>query len=95
METIFALGTGPGRAAIAVIRLSGPTVQQVLIDFTGAVSEPRAVRLTALRDPENGEELDQGLTFFFPGPHSATGEDYANRNKKAKKEKRGKKDKAK
>ncbi|KAF2991886.1 tRNA uridine-5-carboxymethylaminomethyl(34) synthesis GTPase MnmE [Methylocystis sp. MJC1] len=77
METIFALGTGPGRAAIAVIRLSGPTVQQVLIDFTGAVSEPRAVRLTALRDPENGEELDQGLTFFFPGPHSATGEDYA------------------
>lgn len=77
MDTIFALGTGPGRAAIAVIRLSGPSVQQLLTDFTGGVPEPRVVRLAALRDPKNSEELDRGLIFFFPGPHSATGEDYA------------------
>lgn len=77
MDTIFALGTGPGRAAIAVIRLSGQAVQQVLTDFTGGVPDPRVLRLATLRDPANGAELDRGLTFFFPAPHSATGEDYA------------------
>ncbi|WP_330083707.1 tRNA uridine-5-carboxymethylaminomethyl(34) synthesis GTPase MnmE [Methylocystis iwaonis] len=77
MDTIFALGTGPGRAAIAVIRLSGQAVQQVLTDVTGGVPDPRVLRLATLRDPANGEELDRGLTFFFPAPHSATGEDYA------------------
>lgn len=77
MDTIFALGTGPGRAAIAVIRLSGQAVQQVLTDFTGGVPDPRVLRLATLRDPANGEELDRGLIFFFPAPHSATGEDYA------------------
>ncbi|MDJ0449773.1 tRNA uridine-5-carboxymethylaminomethyl(34) synthesis GTPase MnmE [Methylocystis sp. JR02] len=77
MDTIFALGTGPGRAAIAVIRLSGQAVQQLLTDVSGGVPDPRVSRLATLRDPANGEELDRGLTFFFPAPHSATGEDYA------------------
>ncbi len=77
MDTIFALGTGAGRAAIAVIRLSGPHVRQTLEQFAGAVPSPRVARFTPLRDPESTEMLDQGLALFFPGPHSATGEDYA------------------
>lgn len=77
METIFALGTGAGRAAIAVIRLSGPRAREALSDFAGVVPEPRRARLVTLRDPASGETLDYGLALFFPAPHSATGEDYA------------------
>lgn len=77
METIFALGTGAGRAAIAVIRVSGSAVPALLADLTGAQGEPRRARFVTLRDPESGEALDQGLALFFPGPDSATGEDYA------------------
>jgi tRNA modification GTPase len=77
METIFAPGTGAGRSAIAVVRVSGPEVRALLVDVTGALPAPRAARLATLRDPETGEALDRGLTLFFPEPHSATGEDYA------------------
>lgn len=77
MDAIFALGTGAGRAAIAVIRVSGPAVPALLADLTGAQGEPRRARFVTLRDPESGEALDQGLALFFPGPDSATGEDYA------------------
>lgn len=77
METIFAPGTGAGRAAIAVIRLSGPKVRDTLKAVAGSLPEPRRATLVTLRDPSNGERLDQGLALFFPGPYSATGEDYA------------------
>ncbi|WP_442755483.1 tRNA uridine-5-carboxymethylaminomethyl(34) synthesis GTPase MnmE [Methylocystis sp. JAN1] len=77
VETIFALGTGAGRAAIAVIRLSGPAVRETLASFAGALPAPRRADFVTLRDPSNGETLDQGLALFFPAPHSATGEDYA------------------
>lgn len=76
-DTIFAPGTGPGRSAIAVIRLSGSGVPALLTDFVGGALQPRVARLVALRDPETGEMLDRGLALFFPAPHSATGEDYA------------------
>lgn len=75
-NTIFALGTGAGRAAIAVLRLSGPDVRATLEAMTGAALEPRRATFGALRDPESDETLDQGLAFYFPAPHSATGEDY-------------------
>lgn len=77
MASIFAPGTGPGRAAIAVIRLSGPAIPDLLVAMTGALPSPRLARLATLRDPATGEALDQGLALFFPAPHSATGEDYA------------------
>jgi tRNA modification GTPase len=77
VDTIFALASGAGRAAVAIIRLSGPAVRDVLLTFAGAVSEPRVARLATLRDPESREILDRGLALFFPAPHSATGEDYA------------------
>jgi len=76
METIFALGTGAGRAAIAIIRLSGPEVRDTLTAFSGSTPEPRRAALVRLRDPSSGEALDQGFAIFFPEPRSATGEDY-------------------
>jgi tRNA modification GTPase len=77
MDTIFALGTGAGRAAIAVIRLSGPRVRETLTAFAGVLPEPRQAAFVTVREPLSGEMLDQGLALFFPAPHSATGEDYA------------------
>jgi len=75
-DTIFALGTGAGRAAIAVIRISGPRAGEALEALAGKIPPPRRATLAALRSPENGEMLDLGLTLFFPGPASSTGEDY-------------------
>ena len=34
-------------------------------------------RHVRLRDPDGGEQLDDGLALWFPGPHSVTGEDVA------------------
>ncbi len=76
-DTIFALGTGAGRAAIAIVRLSGPNVSETLAAMVGGLLAPRRATFAAMRDPESGDMLDQGLALFFPAPHSATGEDYA------------------
>ncbi len=76
-DTIFALGTGAGRAAIAIVRFSGPNVSETLAAMVGGLPAPRRATFAAMRDPESGDMLDQGLALFFPAPHSATGEDYA------------------
>ncbi|HEY8126791.1 MAG TPA: tRNA uridine-5-carboxymethylaminomethyl(34) synthesis GTPase MnmE [Methylocystis sp.] len=75
-DTIFALGTGAGRAAIAVIRISGPGAGDVLRALAGKLPEPRQAIFAILRDPQTREMLDRGLALFFPGPESSTGEDY-------------------
>jgi tRNA modification GTPase len=74
-DTIFALATAPGRAAVAVVRLSGPASRAALTALAGAPPRPRVAGLRTLRDPGSGERLDQALTLWFPGPASFTGED--------------------
>ncbi len=77
--TIFALSTAPGRAAIAVIRISGPAAGRALAALI-ARPEPtphREARLATLRNPETGEPLDQALVLFFAAPATETGEDVA------------------
>jgi tRNA modification GTPase len=76
-DTIFALSTAPGRAAIAVIRISGPQAGPVLAAMTGAVPPPRHAALRLLADPATGATLDQALVLYFAAPHSETGEDVA------------------
>ncbi|WP_018406429.1 tRNA uridine-5-carboxymethylaminomethyl(34) synthesis GTPase MnmE [Methylocystis rosea] len=76
-DTIFALGTGPGRAAIAVIRISGPGAGEAVKVLAGKLPAPRQASFAVLRDPETREMLDRGIALFFPGPASSTGEDYA------------------
>ncbi len=76
-DTIFALATGPGRSAVAVIRLSGPAAGAALEAVTGLVPTPRQASYARFRDPETDETLDRGLALWFPGPASATGEDCA------------------
>lgn len=75
-DTIFAPATAPGRAAVAVVRLSGPKAGLALSRLCGRRPSPRRASLRRLRDAE-GATLDQALVLWFPGPASYTGEDSA------------------
>jgi tRNA modification GTPase len=77
-DTIFALATAAGRAAVAVVRLSGPRSGAALKGLTRAPPPtPREASLRILRAPRDGAVLDRALTLWFPAPHSYTGEDCA------------------
>ncbi len=76
--TLFALASAPGRAAIAVWRLSGPDTAAAIRALTGRnPPQPRRAVLRTLTDPATGIVIDSALTIFFPGPASFTGEDSA------------------
>jgi len=76
-STIFALSSGRPPAAIAVVRVSGPRAGNALNALIGRVPEPRKAALARVRDPANGEVIDEALALWFPAPHSETGEDVA------------------
>lgn len=84
-RTIYALSTPPGKAGVAVIRVSGPEA----LDVWRRVIQPTCKR-KALADyiptpwkmercrvvhPETQEMLDDGLAIYFRAPHSFTTED--------------------
>lgn len=76
-DTIFALASAPGRAGVAVIRVSGPLAGPALDAVAGAPRPaPRAAALRRFHAGDGGE-IDRGLALWFPGPASFTGEDCA------------------
>ena len=75
-DTVFALASGAGRAAIAIVRISGPDSAAVLTAMCGTLPFPRRAVVRALRDAE-GELLDRAMVLWLPGPKSYTGEDSA------------------
>jgi tRNA modification GTPase len=76
-DTIYAPATAPGRAAIAVIRISGPRAGEALDQLTGRTRPaPRRASLRKLRTAE-GDPIDEALVLWLPGPDSYTGEDSA------------------
>jgi tRNA modification GTPase len=74
-DTIFATASGYGRAAVCLIRISGPASHMVLETLGGSVPAPRRAAVRTLREPGTGEPLDQALVLWMPGPKSFTGED--------------------
>ena len=74
-DTIFALATAPGRAAVAVIRLSGPNSRAALEHLSAPLPAPRQAAFRRLKRAE--EILDEALVLWMPGPGSFTGEDSA------------------
>ncbi len=74
MDTIFAQASAPGRAGVAVIRISGPRAFAIAEKITGKRPKGRESALRNLRGAE-GEVIDQALMLSFPGPNSFTGED--------------------
>jgi tRNA modification GTPase len=76
VNTIFALASGYGRAALAVLRLSGPETGLLLAGLVGRLPVPRRASLRTLMGAD-GEALDKGVVLWMPGPASYTGEDCA------------------
>src|SRR3546814_845094 len=75
-DTIFAPSTAPGRAGVAVVRISGPAAGAALRAVGGIkLPPPRRATLRTLLDPRDGQAIDRGLLLWFPGPASFTGED--------------------
>ena len=74
-DTIAALATPVGVAALAVVRISGPRCRELLDELRPGTPLPeRSPRLVRYRDA-TGREIDDLLVTFFPGPGSYTGED--------------------
>jgi tRNA modification GTPase len=73
-DTIAALATAPGVAAIAVVRLSGPEARRIARAITHKELQPRQAELCAFRGAD-GAPLDRGLALLFVAPHSFTGDD--------------------
>ncbi len=74
MDTIYALATAPGKAGVAVIRLSGPEAVRIAEGLAGSIPEVGQARLRILRDSA-GQHLDDALILRFTAPASFTGED--------------------
>ncbi|MBA3855009.1 MAG: tRNA uridine-5-carboxymethylaminomethyl(34) synthesis GTPase MnmE [Gemmatimonas sp.] len=75
--TIVALATPPGRAALAVVRMSGPAAgviaRRVGIQMPIPPRQVTRVRLHGADSPD--AVLDDALATWFAAPHSPTGED--------------------
>jgi tRNA modification GTPase len=77
MDTIFAPSTAPGRAGIAVIRVSGPDARRAVENLCGSPPpSPKRAILKGFRDSD-GALIDRGLLLWFEAPHSFSGEDIA------------------
>lgn len=84
--TIFALASAPGRAGVAVVRVSGPRAGDALLTLAPDIEglpPPRYATRAVLYAPESNidaqsrERIDDALVLWFPGPASFTGEDVA------------------
>jgi len=76
-DTIYAVSTAHGRAAIAVVRVSGASAAETLRALAGEpFPPPRRATVRQLRHA-SGDAVDQALVLWFPAPASATGEDVA------------------
>lgn len=76
-DTIYALASAPGRAGVAVIRVSGPAAGEALARLTRRDLPPaRVAKFRRLFDAQD-QPIDDALVLFFPAPRSFTGEDVA------------------
>jgi tRNA modification GTPase len=76
-DTIYALSSAAGRAAVAVVRVSGPAVPAIVKAMSGSLPPPRTAVFRSVRHPQTRDVIDEGLVLFFPAPNSATGEHLA------------------
>src|SRR5579864_5217054 len=78
-DTIAAVATPPGVAAVAIVRISGPRAREIAAAcFEPARAGeyvPQRLRRGWVRDPHAGDRIDDALGVLFAAPHSYTGED--------------------
>ena len=73
-DTIAAIATAPGRGGIGIIRISGAKAQRIGQAISGSELKPRYALFTSFQGGD-GTLLDAGISLYFPGPTSFTGED--------------------
>ncbi|MEQ8800683.1 MAG: tRNA uridine-5-carboxymethylaminomethyl(34) synthesis GTPase MnmE, partial [Haliea sp.] len=73
-DTIAAVATAPGRGGIGIIRLSGSAARSIAEGIASTTLRPRHAHFCTFRDAA-GDALDTGISLYFPGPRSFTGED--------------------
>lgn len=73
-DTIAAQATPPGRGGVGIIRVSGKKALFIANAVLGLEPKPRYAHYGAFVDAE-GNQIDQGIALYFPGPNSFTGED--------------------
>ncbi len=76
-DTIYAVSSGIGRCAVAILRLSGSQTSALVASIAGSLPPPRRLSLRTLKNSVTGELLDQAMVVWLPGPASFTGEDCA------------------
>lgn len=74
LDTIAAIATPPGRGGVAIVRVSGPAVRQIISSLLDFELIPRKAAYLPFYDADKNI-IDQGLALFFSNPHSFTGED--------------------
>jgi tRNA modification GTPase len=75
-DTIFAPATAAGRAAVAVVRLSGARTAEAVRALAGRLPAARRASLRHLKSSDGGA-IDEALVLWMPAPGSYTGEDSA------------------
>ena len=79
-DTVAAIATGSGSAALGIVRVSGlkaAEVVEAVVSGSRLAARPRRVVAGVARCPRTDELLDEVLCFYCPGPRTATGEDSA------------------
>lgn len=71
--TIVALATPPGRAALGMVRVSGPLCRDIARVLLGTELEPRRATPRPLR--RKGVVVDRVVATYWAGPSTPTGED--------------------
>ena len=77
-DTIVALATAPGRAGVAIVRVSGPGAWAIGAKIAGLPAASRSLAGTFRHvrfRARGGEVADDGVILFFAAPRSYTGED--------------------
>jgi len=74
VETICALATAIGQSGIGVVRVSGPLSKIVGNKLLQIELKPRHAYYGSFYDKDSNK-IDKGVSIYFPGPNSYTGED--------------------
>ena len=73
-DTIAAIATAPGTGGIGVVRVSGKKTKEIARRIIGELAPKRMAGMRTFTNAA-GDSLDSGLTLYFEGPDSYTGED--------------------
>ncbi len=73
-DTICAIATPSGIGGVGIVRVSGPLVKAIASAVIGEIPPDRFAHYSAFLNSKK-EIIDKGISLFFPGPNSFTGED--------------------